>query len=154
LLASLKHFLSDEWDKARAQKRGGGQIHISLDDTTGEDRYRLEPVEGMDPEKLFERRWAMTVLEQAQAKLAEEYSHAGKSVLYARLRAFEMGETGAPTFAQVAVELGLTESAVKSAAFRMRQRYRELVREEVANTVASPAEIDEELRHLITVISA
>jgi len=154
LLASLKHFLSDEWDKSRAQKRGGGQLHISLDDPTGEDRYRLEPVDHMDPEKLFERRWALTVLEQAQGKLAEEYAKAGKSEVYAHLRATESGDNGVPTFAEVAVALGLTESAVKSAAFRMRQRYREVVREEVAHTVGSSAEIDEELRHLIAVISA
>jgi RNA polymerase sigma-70 factor (ECF subfamily) len=154
LLASLKHFLSDEWDKSRAQKRGGGQLHLSLDDPTGEDRYRLEPVDDMDPEKLFERRWALTVLEQAQGKLAEEYAKAGKSEVYAHLRATESGDNGVPTFAEVAVALGLTESAVKSAAFRMRQRYREVVREEVAHTVGSSAEIDEELRHLIAVISA
>jgi len=154
LLASLKHFLSDEWDKSRAQKRGGGKVHISLDDTAGEDRYRLEPVDHMDPEKLFERRWAMTVLDQAQGKLADEYFKAGKLELYTRLRAAESGDKGAPTLAEVAVALGLTESAVKSAAFRMRQRYRELVREEVAHTVGSSAEIDEELRHLIAAISA
>jgi RNA polymerase sigma-70 factor (ECF subfamily) len=154
LLASLKHFLSDEWDKSRAQKRGGGQTHISLDDTTGEDRYRLEPVDHMDAEKLFERRWAMTVLEQAQGKLAEEYAKAGKSELYTHLRAVESGENGPLPLAEVAVALGLTESAVKSAAFRMRQRYRELVRGEVANTVGSSTEVDEELRHLIAVISA
>lgn len=153
LLASLKHFLSDEWDKSRAQKRGGGQSLISLDDTTGEDRYHLEPVDGMDPEKLFERRWALTVLEQARGKLAEEYAKAGKSDLYAHLKAVESNPQISPSFAKIGVELGMTESAVKSAAFRMRQRYRELVREEVANTVGSPAEIDEELRYLIGVIS-
>lgn len=108
----------------------------------------------MDPEKLFERRWAMTVLENAEGKLAVEYAKAGKPGIYTRLKAFESGEKGAPTFAELAVELGLSESAVKSAAFRLRQRHRELVREEVANTVGNPAEIDEELRHLISVISA
>ena len=153
LLASLKHFLADEWDKARAQKRGGGQPIISLDDTTCEDRYRLEPAEAMDAEKLFERRWALTLLEQARTRVKEEYVKAGKAELYDRLNAFESGDQNAPSYAQVAAELGLTESAVKSAVFRMRQRYRELVREEVANTVESPAEVDEEIRHLISVIS-
>jgi len=152
LLGSLKHFLSDEWDKARAQKRGGGQPIISLDDTTCEDRYRLEPVEAMDAEKLFERRWALTLLEQARARVREEYIKAGKAELYDRLKLFESGDQNAPSYAQAAAELGLTESAVKSVVFRMRQRYRELVREEVANTVESPAEIDEEIRHLIRVI--
>jgi RNA polymerase sigma-70 factor (ECF subfamily) len=153
LLAALKHFLADEWDKARAQKRGGGQTLISLDDSTGEDRYRLEPAEAMDAEKLFERRWALTLLEQARARVREEYLKAGKSALYDRLDALEPGDQNAPSYAQVAVELGLTESAVKSAVFRMRQRYRELVREEVANTVENPTEVDAEIRYLISVIS-
>jgi RNA polymerase sigma-70 factor (ECF subfamily) len=153
LLAALKHFLADEWDKARAQKRGGGQPLISLDDTQCEDRYRLEPAEAMDAEKLFERRWALTLLEQARARVREEHVKAGKAELYDRLKPFESGDQDAPSYAQVAAELGLTESAVKSAVFRMRQRYRELVREEVANTVDSPAEVDAEIRHLISVIS-
>jgi RNA polymerase sigma-70 factor (ECF subfamily) len=153
LLASLKHFLSDERDKARAQKRGGGQPMISLDDTSCEDRYRLEPAEAMDAEKLFERRWALTLLEQARARVREEHIKTGKAELYDRLKAFESGDQNAPSYAQVAAELGLTESAVKSAVFRLRQRYRELVREEVTNTVDSPAEVDAEIRHLIRVIS-
>jgi RNA polymerase sigma-70 factor (ECF subfamily) len=153
LLAALKHFLADEWDKARAQKRGGGQPLISLDDTTCEDRYRLEPAEAMDAEKLFERRWALTLLEQARGRVREEYVKAGKAELYDGLKSFESGDQNAPSYAQVAGELGLTESAVKSAVFRMRQRYRELVREEVANTVDSPAEVDAEIRYLISVIS-
>lgn len=153
LLASLKHFLADEWDKARAQKRGGGQPIISLDDTTCEDRYRLEPAGAMDAEKLFERRWALTLLEQAKARVRAEYVKAGKAELYDRLKAFEAGDQTTPSYAQMAADLGLTESAVKSAVFRMRQRYRELVREEVANTVDSPAEVDAEIRHLINVIS-
>jgi RNA polymerase sigma factor (sigma-70 family) len=153
LLAALKHFLADEWDKARAQKRGGGQTMVSLEDSTGEDRYRLEPVDALDAEKLFERRWALTLLEQAQARLRDEYLESGKSTLYDRLRVFEAGDKNGPPYAEVAAELGLTESAVKSAVFRLRQRYRELVRAEVANTVESPEEVDGEIRHLISVIS-
>jgi RNA polymerase sigma-70 factor (ECF subfamily) len=153
LLTSLKHFLSDERDKARALKRGGGQTLVSLDDSTGEERYRLEPADAMDAEKLFERRWALTLLEQARARVREEYLESGKATLYDRLKPFESGDQNASSYAQVAAELGLTESAVKSAIFRMRQRYRELVREEVANTVEDPAEVDAEIRHLISVIS-
>ena len=153
LLASLKHFLSDEWDKARAQKRGGGQMLVSLEDSTGEQRYCLEPVGEMDAERLFERRWALTLLEQARARLREEYLESGKSSLYERLKAFEGGDKNAPPYTQMAVELGLTESGVKSAMFRLRQRYRELVREEVAQTVDSPEEVDGEIRYLISVIS-
>ena len=153
LLVALKHFLADERDKTRAQKRGGGQAIISLDDTTWEDRYRLEPVDAIDAEKLYERRWALTLLEQARARVLAEYVKAGKAELYDRLKAFDSGDQNAPSYAQVAAELELTESAVKSAVFRMRQRYRELVREEVANTVENPAEVDSEIRYLISVVS-
>ncbi len=153
LLASMKHFLSDERDKARAQKRGGGQTVLSLDDNTAEDRYQLEPADTMSADKLFEQRWALTLLDQAKARFREEYTQAGKADLYQRLRVFEVADTNAPTYAQVAAEFGLTESAVKSAAHRFRQRYGELVREEVAHTVESPADVDEELRHLISTIS-
>lgn len=153
LLASLKHFLADERDKARAQKRGGGQKLVPLDDSTGEERYRLEPVDTLDAEKLFERRWAFTLLEQARARLKEEYEKAGKADLYRRLAVFEAGDRSAPSYTEVAAELGLTESAVKSAIFRLRQRYRELVREEVADTVESPEEVDGEIRYLISVVS-
>jgi RNA polymerase sigma-70 factor (ECF subfamily) len=153
LLAALKHFLADERDKARAQKRGGGQVFVSLDDSTGEQHYRLEPVESLNAEKLFERRWALTLLEQARARLKEEYLENGKSNLYDRLKVFEAGDKNAPAYAGVAAELGLTESGVKSAVFRLRQRYRELVREEVAHTVDSPEEVDGEIRYLISVIS-
>ena len=153
LLAALKQFLADERDKVRAQKRGGGQTFISLDTATGEERYRLEPVETLSAERLFERRWALTLLEQARARLKEEYVESGKSSLYDRLRLFEGGDKNAPPYAQVAAELGLTESGLKSAVFRLRQRYRELVREEVAHTVDSPEEVDGEIRHLISVIS-
>ena len=153
LLAALKHFLADERDKARAQKRGGGQSLVSLDDSTGEERYRLEPVETMDAEKLFERRWALTLLEQARARLKEEYLESGRSSLYDCLKVFEAGDRDAPSYAAAAAQLGLTESGVKSAVFRLRQRYRELVREEGANTVDNPAEVDAEIRYLISVIS-
>ncbi len=153
LLASLKHFLADEWDKAQAQKRGGGRTMLSLDDDSAEDRYHLEPADTTTAERLFERRWAMTLLDQARSRLREEYRRAGKSKLYDLLRVFEAGDWNVPTYAEVAADLGMTESAVKSAALRMRQRYRELVREEVSHTVNSPAEIDEEIRYLINVIS-
>ena len=153
LLASLKNFLSDEWDKARAEKRGGGQTLLSLDDDTAEDRYQLEPADNVTPDKLYEQRWALTLLDQAKARLKEEYAQASKANLYERLRVFEGGDPGAPTYARVAAEFGLSESAVKSAAHRLRQRYGELVRKEVAHTVGSPAEIDEELRHLLAVLS-
>lgn len=153
LLASLKHFLADERDKARTQSRGGSQTFVSLDDSKAEEPYQLEPVDAMDAEKVFEYRWALTLLEQARARLREEYLESGKSSLYDRLKVLEAGDKYAPSYAEVAAELGLSESGVKSAVFRLRQRYRELVREEVAKTVDSPDEIDGEIRYLISVIS-
>ena len=152
LLAALRHFLSDQRDRARAAKRGGGAEVLSLDAQEAEERYRLEPVDRMDAEKLFERRWAMTLLEQALTRLRDESIIAGKAELFERLRDFVAGESDI-SCSEAAVQLGLTESAVKSILHRLRQRYRALVREEIAHTVADPAEIDEEIRHLIAVIS-
>src|ERR1051325_3474230 len=98
LLASLKHFLSDERDKARTQKRGGGKVFVSLDDADAEERYRVEPVDAMDPEKLFERSWALTLLDRARKRLREAYAQTGKSELSERLKIFESGDKNAPTY--------------------------------------------------------
>lgn len=152
LLAALRHFLADQRDRARAVKRGGGADCLSLDTQTAEARYRLEPVDRMDAEKIYERRWAMTLLEQALTRLHDEAVAAGKTELFERLRDFVAGESDV-CCGEAATQLGLTESAVKSALHRLRQRYRELVREEIAHTVADPAEIDTEIRYLITVMS-
>ena len=152
LLAALRHFLSDQRDRARAVKRGGGADCLSLDAQSAEERYRTEPVDRMDAEKIYERRWAMTLLEQALARLRDENVAAGKTELFERLRDFVAGESDV-SCGEAAAQLALTESAVKSALHRLRQRYRELVREEIAHTVADPAEIDTELRHLIAVMS-
>ncbi len=153
LLVAIKHFISDERDKARALKRGAGKTLISLDETAGEDRYRHEPAEVMDAEKLYERRWALTLLEQARERLKEEYRLAGKTELYERLQLFESGDQDTPAYAEVAPALALSESGLRTAVHRMRQRHRELVREEVAQTVNSLAEVDEEIRYLIRVVS-
>ena len=152
LLASLKHFLSDQRDHQRAAKRGGGKVLLSLDAETAEDRYRIEPAGEMTAERIFDRRWALTVLDVARDKLREEYAAAGKAELFENIRIFEAGDKGLPPYAEVAVRLGITESAVKSAAHRLRQRFRELVRAEVAQTVAHPMDVDEEIRHLLSVI--
>jgi DNA-directed RNA polymerase specialized sigma24 family protein len=153
LLAALKHFQADERDKQRAAKRGGGTTFISLDSQAPEERYRLEPVNEMDAEKIYERRWALTVLEQSRERLREEYARIGKARLYDQLRIFEGDNPNAPTYAEAGGQLGMTESALKSAAHRLRQRYHQLVREEIAQTVATPDEIDDEIRHLITAIN-
>lgn len=152
LLAMLKHFLSDERKKARAQKRGGGQELLSLDAQSAEDRYRLEPATNVTPETLFDRRWALTVMEQTVARLREEYVAADRAELFEELKHFQPGEEAGRSYAEVAVRLGLTESAVKSAIYRLRQRHGDLLREEIAHTVATPAGVDEEIRHLIAVL--
>ena len=154
LLAALKHYMLDEWDKARAQKRGGGQKIVPLDDVTGEERYHHEPADRMDAEKLYERRWALTLLEQAQVRLRQEYAARGKSNEYDRLVLYLDWDDDAPSYADAAAELGVSLSALKSSVKRLRERHQELVREEVANTVESLAEVDEEIRHLISVVSA
>ena len=153
LLAGLNHFLSDQWDRASAQKRGGGQPMLSLMDTQGADeRYRLEPVDERSPEKLFERRWALTLLDQVLARAEQEFREAGKLELFQRLRVFLIAGTGEESYAQVAAELGMSREAVKKAVQRMRHRYYELFREEVAHTVADPAEVEEELRYLCAAV--
>ena len=148
LLIALKHFLADQWDRVRAQKRGGGQKFISLDEQTAETRYHLEPRDEMSPEKVYERRWALTLLEQVLARLRQEHVLAGKSELFDQLRLFITGDRGEISFADAATKLGTTEGAAKMAVQRMRQRYRELLRAEIADTVERPEEIDEELRCL------
>ena len=153
LLAALKHFLSDQRDHERAAKRGGGRLPLSLDAQEGEQRYLLEPADTLTPEKLYERRWALTVLDQARARLRDEFAAAGKSDLYEALTGLETGEDTNLTYAELGQRLGLSESAIKSAALRLRRRYGELVREAIAQTVASASEIDEEVRYLLAVVA-
>ena len=153
LLASLRHFLVDQHRHADAVKRGGGRRTISLDAGQAEERFRLEPRHESTPEKLYEREWAMTLLERARSRLGNEYAAAGKAELYERLQGFPLSEKSDRSFQQAAAELGMTASAVKSVVHRLRERYRQLVREEVAHTVADPAELNEEARYLIAVIS-
>jgi DNA-directed RNA polymerase specialized sigma24 family protein len=153
ILGSLKFFLADELAKLQAKKRGGGQALVFLDEHSAEERYRLEPVERMDAEKLFERRWAITLLERVLGRLEEESLAAGKSKGFELLRDFLLGDRGQRTYQDVATELGMTEGAVKVAAHRMRQRYRELFREEITQTVADPAETEEEMRQVFSAIT-
>ena len=153
LLACLNHFLSDERDRAQAAKRSGGQPPISLDADLAERRYREEPTDGLTPEIAYERRWAATLLERAQSRLAAEYAAHGKTEQLHQLEEFPLGERGERSFRDCAVRLGLSESALKSAVHRMRLRYRELVREEVAHTVNDPTEVEAEISHLIAVVS-
>lgn len=152
LLGSLEHFLAREWTKAHAQKRGGRQTVLSLDEVNAEGRYLREPVDDFTAEKIFDRRWATTLLEQAMLGLREECRVEGKSDLFKKLEGHLSGEKGEASYAEVATSLGLSEGAVKVAVHRLRQRYGELVRTEIARTVATQAEADEELHYLAALL--
>ncbi len=153
LLGTLKHFVSDQQDKAKALKRGGDQQFISWDLAQAEHLFQQEPADPSSPDRLFERRWAMTVLEQALDHLRDECASEARSELFEQLQGFVTGEKGPVSYAEAAAGLGLSLSAVKSAIHRLRRRYHELVRQEVGRTVAEPAEIEEELRYMIEVFS-
>jgi RNA polymerase sigma factor (sigma-70 family) len=152
LLVSLKHFLANEWNRATALKRGHGQQPISLDEIFAQHRYDLEPIESLTADQIYERRWAMAALDQVLARLEAEYRSSGREQLFDRLKALLADESDHLSQAQIAHELGMTENAVKQAFHRLRMRYGELVREEILHTIASPDELEDELRHLIAVL--
>jgi len=154
LLASLKHFLSNERDRARAQKRGGGVAPLSFDVETAEGRYRREPPDIETPDRVFERRWALTLLDRVLGSLAEEHHRAGKGPFFERVRdLLTEGRADAP-YAEIAVALGTTEGALKVAVHRLRRRYGELLREAIAETVADPADVDDEIRYLFAALQS
>ncbi len=153
LLVTLKHFLSDERKKAQAQKRGGGRTLVSLDAESAEERYLLEPATELTPERIYDQRTACAVMAQTVARLRQEYVAAGRAELFEELKHFESGGEANASYRDVAQRLDLSESAVKSAIFRLRRRHRELLRAEVAQTVATYADVDDEIRHLISVLS-
>jgi len=148
LLASLNHFLANEWDRARAQKRGGGRRMISMDIPGAESRCSIEPADDLTAEKLYERQWALTLLDLVLKQLRQESVREGKEHLFDRLKEFLGGAASDIPYSQVAAELGMTEAAVKMAVHRLRRYYRRLLRAEIAQTVASAAAIDDEIRHL------
>ena len=152
LLSAMNHFLANEWDKARAQKRGGGVPLVPLQFDTAETRYVREPADNVTPEQHFERRWAMTLLEEVVNRLRAEYERDGKAELFAELNPCLVGDRTTQPYEELAGKLGVSEGAVKSAVHRLRQRYRQLLREEIAHTVAGPSEVEGELRHLIAVL--
>ena len=152
LLASLNHFLANEWDKARTLKRGGGQPAISLD--TAEPRYRAEPREEMSPDRIFERQWAQTLLAQVAGRLHQDYQTAGNGPLFEALQVYLAGEKGLAPYREIADQLGLSIDALKKAVERLRRRYGELLREEIAQTVSQPVDVDEEIRYLRSVVGA
>lgn len=152
LLGSLKHFMANEWRKQHAQKRDARQT-ISFDAADAETRYAIEPVDESNPQRIFEQAWAIAVLDQAMSLLENEYTTAGKQTLFTQLIPCLQGDRLDATYAEIGSRLGLSEGAVKVSVHRLRQRYRELLRACVANTVANPLDIDGELQHLMTVLS-
>ena len=154
LLTSLKHFLTNERSRATAIKRGQGQQLIPLDELREREHAGFEPADTSTADQIYERRWALALLEQVLRRLGEEYRSAGNVVLFERLEALLMGEPDRPSQGQIADELDMTENAVKQAFRRLRQRYQQLLREEIAHTVMVPGDIEDELRHLIAVLRA
>jgi RNA polymerase sigma factor (sigma-70 family) len=153
LLSSANHFLSDARDKARAQKRGGGQV-VAMDLSEAEGRLALDLAEGPTPEHAFERQWALALLEQVYRRLEDEYRKQGKEALFDTLRPALAGSREAQPYAELGRQLGMTDGAVRIAVHRLRQRYREILRLAIADTVDGPAEVEEELRHLTRVLVA
>jgi RNA polymerase sigma factor (sigma-70 family) len=152
LLMALKRFLANERDKALTRKRGGTQIHIALDGLTAEQRYALEPAGRLTADKLYDRRWALTLLDQVITRLQSEQAAAGRSAVFDQLKEFLTSPGRGTPYAELATRLRLSEGAVKVAIHRLRQRYRELLEEEIAHTVSTPEEIQEERRHLLSAL--
>jgi len=153
LLGSLEHFLAKEWTRAHRIKRGGGQTIIEWDGCDPEERYKLEPADDWTAERIYERRWALTVLEQAMATLEGEYAAAGKQPLFEELKPFVAGDDDDVSYPALAARLQMSEGAVRVAAHRLRQRYGESVRGELGKIVQRPEDIEAELRHLLAALS-
>jgi RNA polymerase sigma-70 factor (ECF subfamily) len=152
LLAALNHFLSDERDHARADKRGGRQTIISLDETEAEQRYLQLPSADLLPEKVFDRRWALTVLEQALQRLRQEYQSSGRQAVFEGLSGFLSTEAGVGDYEALAPKVGMSPGSVAVAVHRLRQRYRECIRLELAQTVSSPADLEDEMNYLFAAV--
>jgi len=146
----LKHFLANEWDRANRQKRGGGVANLSLDWQDAETRYQINPADNLSPDKLYDRAWAVTLLGRVITRLREESEVEDKVELFEQLKPFLMAGKSAIPYAQAAEALKLSEGAVRVAVHRLRRRYRELLRAEIAQTLADPAQAEEELRALMS----
>ena len=147
----MKNFLVSEWKRAGRLKRGGGLEFLFIDANVAEERYAAEPATESNPDAAYEQRWAITLIEQVLSALRREFDAADKALLFEELRGFIWGDKSTASYAEIAGHLNLTEGTVKVAVHRLRQRFRELLRAEVANTVARSEDIDGELRHLISV---
>ena len=151
LLTAMKHFLLNQWDKVKAQKRGGGKLPLSLDFSTADQRYRQEPAHDKTPEFIFQKQWAITLLDRVKQSLRNEFEGRGKAHQFDKLQAFLAGKNEAETMATAAAQLSMTEVAVKVAVHRMRQRFGELLRSEIEQTVSDTDEIDGEIQQLFDV---
>jgi RNA polymerase sigma factor (sigma-70 family) len=154
LLTSLKHFLASEQRRAMAVKRGKGQRLVPLEELSANERIEMEPADHLSADRLYERRWASTLMEQVLRRLKDEYRTSGDAALFDWLKQLLPDEPGAPSRAEIAARLHMTENAVRQAFHRFRHRYRVLLREEISHTVAIASDIEDELRHLIAVLRA
>lgn len=148
LLASLKHFLANEWDKTQRQKRGGQVTHLSLDWQDAHERYHLEPADELSPDRVYDREWAVALLDRVLSRLRDDSAAEGKARLFEQLRPVLMVGREAVPYARLATELGLSEGAARVTVHRLRRRYRELLRDEIAQTLADPSQVEEEIRAL------
>lgn len=152
LLTAMSRFLAGEWDRMRAQKRGGGVAHVPVQLDAAETRYGVEPVDDRTPEQIYERQWATTLLDNALQALRAEYEREGNGELFAKLNSCLIGARESQPYAELAAQLGMNEGAIKVAVHRLRKRYRKVLREEVAQTLAETEDVEDELRHLISVL--
>ncbi|MEX2140649.1 MAG: sigma-70 family RNA polymerase sigma factor [Pirellulales bacterium] len=152
LLLCLKRFLANQRDRQHAQKRGGGRTLVSINRDEAESRYQAEPADAATPERIYERRWALALLDQVLARLEDEYRQARKSALFARLKIYLVADAAAESHAAVAADLGLSTGAVKVAVHRLRRRYGELLRAEVARTLEQPRDVKEEIQSLFAAL--
>jgi RNA polymerase sigma factor (sigma-70 family) len=152
LLTSLKHFLASEHRRAMTLKRGKGQQLIPLEELRANERGEMEPADPLSADRLYERRWALTLMEQVLRRLKDEYCTAGNAALFDSLKQLLPDELGAPSRAEIALQLGITDNALRQAFHRFRQRYQLLLREEIGHTVAVASDVEDELRHLISVL--
>lgn len=152
LLTSLKHLLTKDHRRLMAIKRGGGKALVPLEELLAREHTDLEPVDKLSADRVYERQWALTLLEQVLARLEKEYRRAGNVALFEQLKQMLVADVDSPSQAEAGQKLGMSESAVKQAAYRLRERYRQLLREEIAHTVAVSGDVEEELRHFIAVL--
>ncbi|MGC9941361.1 MAG: sigma-70 family RNA polymerase sigma factor [Verrucomicrobiota bacterium] len=153
LLVAVKRYVANEWDRAKCQKRGGGELPLSLDWQDADNRYQITPADHLSPDKLYDRAWALTVLERVITRLRDEHGAEGKASQYEQLKPFLMVGKGEIPYAKAATSLELSEGAVRVAVHRLRRRYRELLREEITQTLANPAQADEEMQALFSALA-